>query len=52
MQKTLWLCMESVDCMTYRVIRVIKRDNKLCERMWTQFSWWFPVTAAKNGLFS
>lgn len=36
MQKTLWLCMESVDCMTYLVIRVIKMViNKLCERMWT-----------------
>ena len=53
MQKTLWLCMESIDYMTYLVIREIEVDNnKLCERMWTQFLWCVPVTAVKNGLFS
>jgi general stress protein CsbA len=53
MQKTLWLCMESIACMTYLVIRVIKMDNnKLCERIWTRFLWWVPATAVKNSLFS
>jgi hypothetical protein len=53
MQKTFGLCVESVDCVTYLVIRVIKVDNnKLCARMWTQFLWWVPVTAVQNALFS
>jgi len=53
MQNTQWLCMKSIDCMTYPVIIVIKMgNNKLCERLWTRFLWWVPATAVENALFS